>query len=59
MEQRRDIRRDDGEEGRRLGLKDPVRSGFPVSDLLNLVHGGTSSHVTELNIPLPSTMFWI
>ena len=59
MEQRRDSRRDDSEEGRRLGLKGFVRSGFSLSDLWKFFLGDRSNHVAELNNPLPTTMRWI
>ncbi|KAL0674666.1 hypothetical protein Bca4012_002647 [Brassica carinata] len=59
MEQQRDSRRDDGEEGRRLGLKGFVRSGFSLLDLWKFFLGDRSNHVAELNNPLPTTMLWI
>ena len=59
MEQRRDSRRDDGEEGRHLGLKGFIRSGFSLSDLWKFFLGDRSNHVAELNNPLPTTMLWI
>ncbi|KAF3535226.1 hypothetical protein F2Q69_00020245 [Brassica cretica] len=59
MEQRRDSRRDDGEEGRRLGLKGFVRSCFSLSDLWKFFLGDRSNHAAELKNPLPTTMLWI
>ncbi|WZZ56875.1 hypothetical protein YC2023_056982 [Brassica napus] len=59
MEQRRDSRRDDGEEGRRLGLKGFVISGFSLSDLWKFFLGDRANHAAELKNPLPTTMLWI